>query len=1178
MTQHPRQRLRTLFAQAAELPQRERGEFLDAACQGEPELRAEVEELLAYDSVVGVGKDAEGFLKSPLVRAGARTQAESPMPRLLDEPALPPFIGRYRILRRHGEGGMGIVYEAEQDNPRRTVALKVIHPGFIAPELLKRFSHEARILARLQHPGIAQVHEAGMSEDGRPFFAMEFISGAPLDEYARGLDATARLELLARVCDAVQHAHDKGVIHRDLKPGNILVDDSGQPKVLDFGVAHVTDADFLTTASQTQTGQLLGTLSYMSPEQITANPHGLDKRSDVYTLGVLLFELLTQRLPYHLDHLPVHEVARVIQHEEPSRLGSINALYRGDVEIIVAKALEKDRSRRYASAGDLASDVRRYLRGDPILARPASALYQVRKFARRNKSLVAAVSGILASLFVGTIVSIVFAVRAQDSARVARNNALAAQENARLANERERVATSQSYLARIAAGVAALSRHDVADAAHQLDAAPPTLRGWEWRHLRTRLDDSTAVFPASSQELQYLIRDSKGPRIVFWSPVSLRLADLEGHELLSSPFQPEGPLMDLGPIATRHGLRFLAWAGGRREPNPILNLLDEQGRVHAQLKGPPGNDAPLVAVSPDGSRVALIWIGPKAWIFTVHDLDSGRQGATSAQNLDYTWAIVFSPDGTHLATAGEDGLTRLWDASTGKLTAESRGHSRKVLKIAFRPDGKRFVTTSADGTIRQWDSTTGREVEPPYDRHSGEVMAAEYSPDGLWIASGGTDRTVRIWNAANRQDLAVLHGHTGVVTDLAFMPDGRRVVSVSRLKRLGYAGDGTARLWEVDLQAGRAVLRGHSEYVYPVAYSPDGQWIASGSWDQTARLWDAVTGESRAILPHPGRLRSLAFSPDGTRLYTGCDQGESLQVWDVATAQRRKDFKGPGGIIQALATSPDGAHVAAVDLLGSVITMDAATGARIHSVPMSGRPLDTRPLAYSPDGRFLASVSEDGTRIDVRDARTHQRSAQLAGHTGVIYSVAWSSDGRLLASASGMGDLMLKRGDFSVRVWDVALSKCETILTGHTDEVFALAFHPDGQRLASAGRDRAIWLWDLATGQETARLEGHTNYVMSLAFSPDGTSLASGSGDGTVRIWDTETPALRHQARREAETLRPEAERLVKELFQAKKDNATEVAAAVRADRSLSEPQKHAALRAILSRSAKQSPDRFHGD
>src|SRR6516165_5703455 len=369
-----------LFQQAVDLVPERRGAFLDERCGGDPDLRAAVERLLHFDAKA---QGAPDFLQSPAAEVRAALPGRAA--------AMPASFGRYRLLRLHGEGGMGTVYEAEQDNPRRTVALKVIRPGLVSPEYLKRFSHEAQILARLQHPGIAQVHEAGMSEDGQSFFAMEFIRGMPLDEYARGrgLEAAARLELLARVCDAVQHAHDNGVIHRDLKPGNILVDETGQPKVLDFGVAHVAGTDLLTTSSRTQTGQLLGTLSYMSPEQIAAAPTGLDGRSDVYTLGVILFELLAHRLPYHLEQLPVHEVARVIQQQEPSRLGSVDTHYRGDVEIIVAKALEKDKTRRYASAGELAEDLRRHLAHEPIRARPASALYQVLKFTRRHRALVA---------------------------------------------------------------------------------------------------------------------------------------------------------------------------------------------------------------------------------------------------------------------------------------------------------------------------------------------------------------------------------------------------------------------------------------------------------------------------------------------------------------------------------------------------------------------------------------------------------------------------------------------------------------------------------------------------------------------------------------------------------------------------------------------------------------------
>jgi eukaryotic-like serine/threonine-protein kinase len=1153
-----------LFQQAADLNPEQRSAFLDERCAGDPDLHAAVLELLHFDAKA---QNAPDFMHSPAadVRAGLPTEWE-----------VPAFIGRYRILRRHGEGGMGTVYEAEQDNPRRTVALKVIRPGLVSPELVKRFNHEAQILARLQHSGIAQVYEAGMGENGQPFFAMEFIRGMPLDEYARsrGLDAVARLELLARVCDAVQHAHEKGVIHRDLKPGNILVDETGGPKVLDFGVARVTATDLLTSASRTQAGQLLGTLGYMSPEQIAADPAGLDARSDVYTLGVILFELLVHRLPYQLEQLPAHQAARVIQQQEPSRLGSIDTLYRGDVEILVGKALEKDKTRRYASAGDLASDIRRYLRGEAILARPASALYQLRKFARRNRALVAGASGIFAALLVGTVVSILFALRAAENARVADENARLADRNARLANTRERVAIYESYRARIAAAVAALSHHDVADAAGQLDAAPEPLRDWEWRHLRTRLDDSTSVIPSKAGASQFLIRDRLGSRIATWTPTSLRLSDLDGNELSKRSYPLEVNLTYCPPLPTQHGLRVVGSGRARTGDNPALapfpepakdmvNLLDDDGRARTQLKGPPGARFYLAAVSPDGSRLAVCWATPEAWVFKVYDLDSGRETAASDRAIGFTWDIVFSPDGTRIATASEDGRTSLWDSSTGTMLVQWQSHSTKVLSVAYRPDGQRLVTTASDGTVRQWDSATGREVESPYDRHAGEVLTAEYSPDGVWIASGGTDRTIRVWNAANQHDLAVLHGHTGVVSDVTFTAGGRRVVSVSRSGWLGYSSDGTARLWEVGRQAGTSVLREHVSYIYPVAYSPDGRWIASGSWDNTVRLWDAVTGERCAILPHSGSVRALAFGPDSSWLVSGCHLDESLQIWNVPTAQLQKKLKGPGtNVIQAIAVSPDGARIAAADSDGSARITETETGKEVHFFRMAIGIGEKKALAYSPDGRLLLCTGEDGTRIDIWDTQTNRRSASLTGHKGSVFSVAFSGDGRLLASASG---------DHTVRVWDVAAAKCVSVLTGHTDQVFSAVFHPDGKRLASAGRDRAIWLWDVATGRDVARLEGHTNYIFSLAFSPDGTSLASGSGDGTVRIWDTAPPAARYQARCEAEALRPEAERLVAQLF-AELHMTADVVARLRADEALSDPLRTAALRAVMGRAEQAIP------
>ena len=416
MTPERWQRVKDLCQRALEREPPDRGAFLAEICLDDHELRRDVEALLMQAT------EGEGILDAPVWQqfgiAPGAVRPGAPSARWL-----PEAIGRYRVLRLVGEGGMGSVYEAEQDHPRRIVALKVIKPGLTSPELLRRFERESQALGRLQHPGIAQIYEVGTADAGGtgplPYFAMEFINGTPLRDYAEShrLGTRERLALIARVCDAVEHAHQRGIIHRDLKPSNILLDESGQPKILDFGVARVTDSDGHVTR-QTDLGQLVGTLAYMSPEQVLADPLELDTRSDVYALGVILYELLAARLPYRLSSKLI-EAARTIQEEDPARLSSISRVYRGDVETIVAKALEKDKARRYSSAAALAADIRRYLADEPIAARPASTAYQLHKFARRHKALVGGVTAVFIALAAGTIVSTWQALRAREAQRVA---------------------------------------------------------------------------------------------------------------------------------------------------------------------------------------------------------------------------------------------------------------------------------------------------------------------------------------------------------------------------------------------------------------------------------------------------------------------------------------------------------------------------------------------------------------------------------------------------------------------------------------------------------------------------------------------------------------------------------------------------------------------------------------
>lgn len=409
LTPQQRKMVEDLFDRAMEAKPADLEAWLTTACPNDPLVRLRVAKLLKADVATKAGEAARGGVPSAVNRAAAGPLERKPQAESNEPPPIPKEIGRYRILSLLGHGGMGTVYEAEQSQPKRTVALKVIRASVLSAELLRRFEHESQVLARLQHPGIAQVYEAGTVPDEHgqpmPFFAMELIRGVPLAEFAakKNLSTRERMELIARICDAVNHAHQKGVIHRDLKPENILVDESGQPKVLDFGVARATDGDIKRTTLQVEIGKLIGTVPYMSPEQTRGNPDDLDTRSDVYALGVIAYELLAGRLPYDLEKRVVQEAVRIICDEEPTRLSSINRTLRGDIETIVAKALEKDRTRRYPTAEAFASDIRHYLKDEPIEARPANTWYQLSKFSRRNKALVGGIAASFLILVVGLV-------------------------------------------------------------------------------------------------------------------------------------------------------------------------------------------------------------------------------------------------------------------------------------------------------------------------------------------------------------------------------------------------------------------------------------------------------------------------------------------------------------------------------------------------------------------------------------------------------------------------------------------------------------------------------------------------------------------------------------------------------------------------------------------------------
>lgn len=445
----------------------ERDAWLREQCGGDANLRASVDSAIAQLESATMVPGAEpakptsahddptlvGIASTSVDLFEPAPEAASLTPSELAAPAHPQQVGPYRILGTLGEGGMGVVYLAEQERPKRTVALKVVRPEVMGAALLKRFEFESQVLGRLQHPGIAQVYEAGIAQTGQagvrtPYFAMEYVRGAALSDFAdqSRLDTRGRLALLAKVCDAVQHAHARGVIHRDLKPGNILVTPDGQPKVLDFGIARATDSDIKAT-TRTDAGQLVGTLPYMSPEQVAGDPEALDTRSDVYTLGVILYELLAGRLPHDLSKKTIVEAARVIADLEPPSLAAVAPELRGDVSTIVAKAMEKDRERRYQTASELAADIERYLGDQPISARPPSTIYQLRKFAKRNKGLVAGLTAAAVLLVLGIIGTSIGLARAVEQRRRAESEmARAEAEKGRADDEAKTAQSINSFL------------------------------------------------------------------------------------------------------------------------------------------------------------------------------------------------------------------------------------------------------------------------------------------------------------------------------------------------------------------------------------------------------------------------------------------------------------------------------------------------------------------------------------------------------------------------------------------------------------------------------------------------------------------------------------------------------------------------------------------------------------
>ena len=1075
MSERPRDRVQELFDRAVALPPARRAAFLAAACADEPAVRAEVESLLACDEGFPESGGDEGLLKSPLMRAPEPMSSRADETLLAAWPPGPAFrVGRYRVLRRIALGGMGAVYEAEQDSPRRVVALKVIRPGLASPALVERFAHESQILARLHHPGIAQVFEAGLADDGQPFFAMEYIRGLPLDEYANRhrLDLAARVGLLARVCDAVQHAHDRGVIHRDLKPANILVEETEQPKVLDFGVARATDADLMTAGGLTRTGQLLGTPNYMSPEQLTGDPAAIDRRADVYALGIILFELAANRLPYRLEDRPLAEAVRLVLEQDPPRLGSLDPELRGDVETIVAKALEKDPARRYASSSDLAADLRRWLAHEPIRARRVSAGERFRRWCKRNPVVAGLLAAVFLLLAVVAAVASVGYLQTKQALNAAEAAGATAKGEASRARTAERAMRRQWYAATSNLMQPAWDNGQVGRL-RALLAETETYpdRGFEWYYWQRRchLDQHTFIGHRS------------GVLSVSWSPDAARLATASYDGTLKVWDVPGGK--EVGTFKAHAGLvRSVSWSpDGTRlatgGDDGTAKVWDAAGGNEVRTLRAHSDAVTSVSWSPDGMRLAT---GSDDATAKVWDAADGRDLLTFRGHSGRVYAVTWAPDGMRLATASADRTAKVWEASDGRERLTLRGHVGPVNAASWSRDGMRLATASEDSTAKVWDAADGRDLLS-LRGHTGPVNAASWSSDGRRLATAGSDGTAKVWDAAGGYEMLTFRGHTGSVNAASWSRDGRRLATAS--------GDGTTKVWEAADGQERLTLTGHRGPVNGVSWSRDGLRLATAGDDGTAKIWNAADGrDGLTFRGHTGHVYAAAWSPDGLRLATA--GSDTVKVWEAADGRVLRTLTGHSGRAYATSWSPDAMRLATGCADGTAKIWNAADGRDLFT--LNGHTGRVYAVSWSPDGKRLATASGDRT-TKVWEAADGRERLTLTGHTGAVNAASWSPDGTRLATASDDG---------TAKLWEAADGRDLLTLTGHTGAVNAASWSSDGRRLATASADGSAKVWDAAGGYELLTFKGHNSPVSSVSWSPDGRRLATSGEDGTAKVWE----------------------------------------------------------------------------
>ncbi|XZE53584.1 protein kinase domain-containing protein [Planctomycetaceae bacterium SH139] len=1116
----------------------EREAYLAGACGADCGLRARVDALLRSHEQAG------SFLQDAPV-ADIQPTLDHP---ITERPGTE--IGPYKLLQQIGEGGMGVVYMAEQKEPiKRRVALKIIKPGMDTRQVIARFEAERQALAMMDHPNIAKVLDAGATESGRPYFVMELVNGLPVTKYCdeQHLTPGERLELFVPICHAVQHAHQKGIIHRDLKPSNILValyDGQAVPKVIDFGVAKATSQALTEKTMFTQLGQVVGTLEYMSPEQAERNQLDIDTRSDIYALGVVLYELLIGETPFageRLRSVAFQEMLRIIREEEPSlpsvKLShsqqlpttaanrrvepkKLSTFIRGDLDWIVMKALDKERRRRYESSSAFAADVERFLSGAPVDAHPPSRAYRIRKFVRRNQYFVMATSVILVGLLIG-VCGLAFGYDqswkakqfAEEKAEQTKQALVLAEENRRSAEgeatkKRRLLYISDMRLAVQAKDVGDMERLEAILRRHVPNEGEEDLRAFEWYYLWRSWKLATEVtrfaIPNVASPMSFYADLSRnGKRLMVMhsrGKARLTVVDLEGDdfEVVDSFGKMQSKTTDFSKswAAISSNGETVAYVGATPE-SELSNQYPQGGPVLVRdLRT--GSERLIeievaahggLALSQERQLLAIahqdssIWLWDLAKWERVHRLEAEIGGVN---------ALAFSPDGQQLTAVGIDGSVLAWELSTFQELWSHRDHLDSVLAVTYSPNGTMIITGSADRTIGVWDALSGKRLHMRVVSND-EVRAVSLSDDETLLAAASRDGLIRVFRFPDLIEQDVIGGYDATYSMAGFLPGGDRLV-------YGHIS-GEIAIHQLQKSSDQAALAAEGRsFIYSIAFSKDGKILTAIGRTPKRRIfrWRISETNTKPLVPLdvPFDIGAQAISSRGL-LAVGDAEKPVATLFDLVSGNPEGELEvsDKGGICCA-AFSPSGKYLAIGCRNGSIRVWDTDSEETIFDQPAHDRTV--RSITFCGDENTILAGSNDFS-ASLWNVKDGSRIHLFSNHSDFVTAVAYAS-----------GDQLFVTGGYDsapyVRLWRGDSLTQSQRLQGHTLGVSGLQVFRDGRTVASAGIDRTIRIWDIRHQQERAILNGGTDIFQSIALSPDQRTLAAGCRDGKIRLFRAASP------------------------------------------------------------------------